>query len=314
MTLRLTVDRAAWIDRVRRVATGMPGLIPVVKGNGFGFGRATLHPIAAELGTDVCVGTVFELDHIADGIRPVVLTPARAVPGDVPLGTVLTVGSVADVDALGGWHGVVMVKLRSSMRRFGADPAELDQVVRAVAAAGCAVTAFAMHLPLAGDDTARLAEIEAWLDHLDPGTPLWVSHLSPESFAGLTRRHPRRTFRCRVGSALWHGDKAGLHLGADVLAVTPVHAGDSAGYRGSVVPGDGHLVTVGAGSSHGVAALADGRSPFHFARTRLALVEAPHMHSSTCLVPAGDPLPAVGQWVDVQRPLITTTADEVYWT
>ena len=37
---------------------------------------------------------------------------------------------------------------------------------------------------------------------------------------------------------------------------------------------------VGAGTAHGVQPLDDGRSPFHFARQRLALLEPPHMHTS----------------------------------
>jgi hypothetical protein len=38
------------------------------------------------------------------------------------------------------------------------------------------------------------------------------------------------------------------------------------------------------------------------------------MHTSMCVVAAGQPCPAVGDEVDVQRPLITTTVDEVVWT
>ena len=53
-----------------------------------------------------------------------------------------------------------------------------------------------------------------------------------------------------------------------------------AGYRQGVVPADGTLVMVGAGTAHGVHPLDDGRSPFHFARRRLALLEPPHMHTS----------------------------------
>ena len=70
---------------------------------------------------------------------------------------------------------------------------------------------------------------------------------------------------------------------------------------------------VGAGSSHGIAPLPDGRSPFHHLRHRLALLEGPHMHTSMCFVPVDAPVPAVGDWVDVQRPLISVAADEVIW-
>ena len=102
-------------------------------------------------------------------------------------------------------------------------------------------------------------------------------------------------------------------LTADVVQVRPVGAGDTAGYRLGTVPGDGHLVMIGAGTANGVTPLADGRSPFHFARTRIALHESPHMHTSMAFVPESDPLPAVGERVDVQRPLHMTAVDEYEW-
>jgi hypothetical protein len=37
------------------------------------------------------------------------------------------------------------------------------------------------------------------------------------------------------------------------------------------------------------------------------------MHVSMTFVAAGEPLPAVGEWVDVQRPLHMTTVDEYRW-
>jgi hypothetical protein len=116
-----------------------------------------------------------------------------------------------------------------------------------------------------------------------------------------------------VGTALWHGDKSFLKLSADVLDVSPVVAGAKVGYRHAVVPANGNLVVIGAGSAHGVAPLTDGASPFHFERKRLHLLEAPHMHSSLAFVPQGDQCPVIGDRVDVQRPLITTTVDMIEW-
>lgn len=108
-----------------------------------------------------------------------------------------------------------------------------------------------------------------------------------------------------------------LHLTADVLDTRPVRAGDLAGYRHTPVPFDGTLVAIGGGTAAGIHPLDDAdptrRSPFHFARTRLELLEPPHMHTSLVVVPIGDPCPAVGDRVDVQRPLTTTLADEVEW-
>ena len=99
-----------------------------------------------------------------------------------------------------------------------------------------------------------------------------------------------------------------------MLDVHPVRSGVTAGYRATPAPDDGWLVLVGAGSAHGAAPLDGGRSPFHHARRRVALLEAPHMHTSMLFLPAADgPPPATGDWVDLQRPLITTTVDEVRW-
>ena len=75
----------------------------------------------------------------------------------------------------------------------------------------------------------------------------------------------------------------------------------------------GTIVMVGAGTAHGVYPLADGRSPFHHARRRLALLEPPHMHTSMAFVPDGEPCPVAGEWIDLQRPLTTTQVDEIRW-
>jgi alanine racemase len=322
MTVRLTVQRAEWQAHVAAAAAGYgSGLVPVVKGNGYGFARPVLHSLVADIagkaGT-VCVGTVHELHDVPAGLVPVVLTPALAPPPDDR--PVLTVGSIAHVRALADWQGRVIVKLASSMRRYGVHVAELPALLAAVAAARLTMEGFGLHLPFAGDDAARLAEVEAWLPHLPPTSSVWVSHLDHASFATLRTAHPDRPFLIRIGTALWHGVPRGefLRLSADVLHTQPVRAGETAGYFHTRVPVDGTLVAVGAGSTNGIAPLADAdparRSPFHFARQRVPLLERPHMHTSMVVVPDGQPCPQVGERMDVQFPLITTAIDELEWT
>jgi alanine racemase len=309
--LRLTVDTEAWRDRVDRVARSCPGLVPVVKGNGYGFGRATLGAIAAELSSTIAVGTVHELDHVPGGVTPVVLTPTRVAPTSRT--AILTVGAVDHVQALRGWRGRALVKLASSVRRFGASADDLGAITTAARAAGLDVVGFSIHPPVAGTDDEHLDDVNTWVDTLDPADEVWVSHLSPQAYRDLRAAWPDRRFRIRLGTPLWHGDKAALHLGADVLDTRPVRAGQHAGYRQGVVPGDGTIVMVGAGTAHGVHPHEDGRSPFHHARRRLDLLEPPHMHTSMAFVPAGEPTPRPGDVVDVQRPLIETLVDEVRW-
>ena len=157
----------------RTAAAYGPAMVPVVKGNGYGFGRQVLHDVVADLGHHepmVCVGTVHELHDVPASLRPVVLTPTLSAP--FTAAPVLTVGSTEHVAALGNWGGDVMVKLASSMQRYGVTPAGLPELVDAVRRAGLGLLAFALHLPLAGDDLERRAEIEAWLPHLPPTTPI----------------------------------------------------------------------------------------------------------------------------------------------
>lgn len=305
MTIRLSVDRTRWWAHVRSVAERVDGLVPVVKGNGYGFGRAELAALATRLSPILAVGTVHELDGLPAGVTPVVLTPTLAPPSTTE--PVLTVGNQTHVDALRGWGGRVVVKLESSMHRYGGG---VDLVV-AAQLAGLRTVGVAIHPPLAGTDMSHLDEVLGWLPHVDPSLDVWISHLSIGRYEVLPDSH---RYKLRLGTHLWHGDREALRLEADVLDVRPVRAGTTAGYRQTPVPVDGHLVMIGAGSASGVAPLAGDLSPFHFSRRRLALVEAPHMHTSMVVVPAGDPCPAIGDWVDLQRPLTTTAVDELRWT
>lgn len=305
MTIRLSVDRTRWWAHVTGVAERIDGLVPVVKGNGYGFGRTELAALAARLSPILAVGTVHELDGLPDGVTPVVLTPTLAPPATAD--PVLTVGNQAHIDALHGWGGRVVVKLESSMHRYGGG---VDLVV-AAQLAGLRTVGVSIHPPLAGTDMEHLDQILGWLPHIDPSLDVWVSHLSAFRYEVLPDSHH---YKLRLGTHLWHGDREALRLEADVLDVRPVRAGTLAGYRQVPVPVDGRLVMVGAGSAGGVAPLAGDLSPFHFERRRLALVEPPHMHTSMVVVPDGDPCPAIGDWVDLQRPLTTTTVDELRWT
>jgi alanine racemase len=233
---------------------------------------------------------------------------------------ILTIGDPAHIAALDGWRGDVLVKLASSMRRFGVAQHQLDECERRARAAGLAVIGHSIHLPLAGDDSERAAEVERWLTVLDarhrPADDrpnLWVSHLGPGAHTALAEKWSNWSLPIRLGTTLWHGDKSMIHLEADVIDVHPVSAGTVAGYHRTRVIADGTLVVIGAGSAQGVTVLDDGRSPFHFQHRRLALLERPHMHTSMVFVPTGEPCPAIGDVVDVQKPLTMVAVDELIW-
>lgn len=320
MTIRLTVRGAVWRSQVAQTVNSVEGLVPVIKGNGYGFGRLRLAEIAAEFCDTVAVGTVHELDGLPTDLTATVLTPvltaslANQVVSELIAkhDPILTVSTGAHVDALAvaGWSGRVVVKVATDMQRYGVDAAQCSSLVTRARSNDLDVVGVSLHPPLVGTSAERAAQVVAALPDIDPNLPVWLSHVDADAYGQLPTSH---AYRLRLGTSLWHGDKSALHLSADVIEVRPVAARATAGYRLTIVPGDGNLVMIGAGTANGVAPLPDGRSPFHFERTRLALHEPPHMHTSMAFVPAGDPLPNVGDRVDLQRALHATTVDEYEW-
>lgn len=314
MTLVLTVTRQAWESHVGAVASRVNGLVPVVKGNGYGFGREWLAQRAATLASHLAVGTADEVSSVPTDRTPVVLTPLLTPRPDLREDTIVTIGSLAHVAAATGRP--VLVKVRSSMNRHGSPPSRVAELADAARRAGCTVIGLSIHPPLAGtnDDHVReIADIVGSLDASLNGLPVWVSHVDGDGLADLRREFTDREWLLRLGTALWHGDKSMFHLGADVIDVHHVRRGDRAGYRLATIEHDGSLAVIGCGSAHGVVPLDDGRSPFHFAQRRLTLLEPPHMHTSMVVVTDDQPAPAIGDRVDVQRPLIMTAVDRVDW-
>jgi alanine racemase len=312
MTLRLSVDEKAWRDHVRGVVLALGDVLPVVKGNGYGLGRATLMPHASRISRDVAVGSVHELDGVPAALRPFVLTPVGAgVDAVERRDAVLAVGASRDLSELRrvGARNPVAIKVESSMHRYGVAPAGAAALRAEAERLGHEVVAWSVHLPLAGSDDHHAAQARSIAAHLSVDLPLHVSHVAGS--VGSLRDAVGHQVVVRTGTHLWLGDKSMLALHTDVIAVR--HAsGGVAGYRATPVVVDARLLMVGCGSSHGVGALDDGRSPFHFARRRLDVLEAPHMHTTMLVVP-DEPCPQAGDWVDVQQPLTRVYPDSIAW-
>jgi alanine racemase len=332
VTLRLTVAQDHWRTHVSQVVNESDHarsdwFVPVVKGNGYGFGRAQLIELLATFRKAlayVAIGTVHELDRdttsaLAEiGATPVVLTPTLDPPTAGPFGTdpvlnpILTVGSLAQIHALEGWHGRVLIKLMSAMHRYGSDPS----LIHTARTAGLDVVGVSIHPPLAQHFEGDISQqIVHWLPQIPSELEVWVSHLSPDQFSSLPDSHH---YRHRIGTRLWHGDKSMFHLGADVVEIAPVPAGLPVGYRQIPTPCDGTLIMIGAGSAHGIRPLPDDRSPFqlspfHFGSRRLDLIEPPHMHTSMAFIPDGHLVPEVTDFVDVQQPLTQVQIDQIVW-
>ena len=317
MTLRLTVSTELWRSHLNATTSAYGETVPVVKGNGYGFGRAALMLEAAKISRLVAVGSVFEVADVPTTSTAIVLTPVGIdLPLPLPKQTILTVGSLHHVAALrsGGWGGPVIIKLQSRMLRYGATSPELPDLLAAVRDAGCTQVGWSVHPPLDGTPAQHRDDVAQWLSQLDAQHPFYVSHLDAESVQQLRADFAQHHVIARIGTTLWLGDKSTLQLHSDVLDLRAVNAGTTAGYRNTKITADGTIVLVGAGSAHGVHTLSDDASPFHFQRKRLQLVEPSHMHTSMLFVPAGDTCPQLDDLVDVQQPLTRVIADTIYWT
>jgi len=324
VTLQLHVESAAWNRHVTKTADEFGDLIPVVKGNGYGFGRKTLVEHAKKFADLIAVGTVFEVAEVPQECRVVVLTPAgRILPQNFSSNKqiILTVGSMHDAKDLAdaNWTGEVLVKVRSSMNRYGANVESLNELLAQLKKDRLVQFGWSIHPPLDGssqDHAEEVAEIIAATESAIPAStslPWLISHVDASQLAALRKRFTKHAIRVRSGTNLWLGDKSNLQLTADVLETREVLAGSRAGYRNTKIDHDGTLVVVGAGTAHGVLPVGAELSPFHFQQQRLDLLEPSHMHTSMLFVRPDKQSPKVGDLVEVQQPLTRVYPDIVSW-
>jgi alanine racemase len=271
MSLTLTVDGERWRRHLRATAERTPGMVPVAKGNGYGFtvgrlARKTQWLCDQGLGGDtLAVGTYRELPDVTaryDG-DVVVLTPWRPfgdaleVDPAVRRRVIHTVSRPEDlVSLLDREAGARFVLERAtSMLRHGMTARGLWAAAREVAARpGARCEGASIHLPLAHG--AHLAEARRLVNDVVAAeldlTTIWVSHLSEAELDDLRGAYPDLTFRPRTGTALWLGDRGALRVTATVLDVHEVERGDAFGYRHRTAPKAGHILVVSGGTAHGI--------------------------------------------------------------
>ncbi|AZZ40481.1 alanine racemase [Acidipropionibacterium jensenii] len=344
MSLVLHVDAGPWRAHQDLVVSGHQGIVPVAKGNGYGFGLGRLAAEATRMGLDLmAVGTAEEVPALRAAVagQPgfqgdvVVLTPWR--PDDPVADQVLhdpqvitTLSRVADVAAVARAHpgARVILEVLTSMSRYGMRP---DEFAEAVAAAGpLEIVGWTIHLPMIGEHLGEATDLAtaALAAHR---APLWVSHLS----AGDLDRF-RRTFdvpvRPRIGTELWLGAHGAMRYLASVQDVHEVTAGQQVGYwQRRAGRRHHHLAVVSGGTANGVAmqaptaaatlrqvvqtlangAMEAGRlalSPYSAGGHKLLFAEPPHMQASLLWVPSSV---HVGDELEVTMRATTATPDQV---
>ncbi|WP_033214202.1 alanine racemase [Kitasatospora phosalacinea] len=340
MTLTMYVDTGRWRAHQRGMLAEFAGLVPVAKGNGYGFGNARLAREAARLGVPtLAVGNTDEAAAVAGDFPGdlLVLTPYRAgEPGaELPEGRV--VRTVAHAEALAALPAGsrVVIECMTSMRRHGVAVGELPGLpVRHLAVEG-----FALHLPLdRPDGSDPVDEVDRLVRAIgEAGLPtgtVYLSHLSAKDGLRLAGRHPGTDFRSRIGTRLWLGEVEALSSRATVLDVTPVARGERYGYRQHKAPSDGHLLVATGGTAHGVgleapkyvhgvlprakglarAGLATVNrtlSPYSWQGKQLWFAEPPHMQVSILFLPGELKPPAIGDELALAVRHTTTHFDRV---
>jgi alanine racemase len=341
--LTMYVDQARWRAHLEAVVADVPGLVPVAKGNGYGFGIGRLAQVAEELGADtIAVGTYAEvepvLEHFSGSV--LVLTPWRPFEacGTHSDRLVHTIGRTEDLAGIREAAQVerprVVLELLTSMRRHGFTARGLRQAARHLD--GLEVEGFALHLPMAHG--THLPEVERLMTDIvasrTDSRRVFVSHLDDHELTTLRSNYRDFEVRPRVGTRLWLGERDTMRARATVLDVHPVKRGDVFGYRGRSAPKPGHLVIVSGGTAHGVglespaagstlrdraATLARGgldaagfvRSPFTIGGKQRLFAEPPHMQASMLFLPDGARPPAIGDEVDVRVRFTATDFDRI---
>ena len=114
----------------------------------------------------MAVGTVFEVPSVPSNYSALVLTPALHIPSGLRPNVILTVGSSAHV-AVAAEHGPrrVVVKVRSSMQRYGVPVAEVASLVEECRRVHLDIAGVSIHPPLHGTSSDHAEEIAAELVH-----------------------------------------------------------------------------------------------------------------------------------------------------
>ncbi|MFI5429724.1 alanine racemase [Aeromicrobium sp. UC242_57] len=340
MSFELQVHAARWRAGLATVVEATPGIVPVIKGNGYGLGRNLLARESTSLGADtIAVGTYAEVPEALATFPGdvMVLTPWRPFFTDVTLDprVIHTLGRVDDIADLARRTPTARIVLEgeTSMARHGLDR---HAAAAAVAALGeLTVEGFAIHLPMAG---GNFAEAQLWAAALEASqvetSTLYVSHLTPAELVALRTHRPNLDVRPRIGTSLWLGDLGALSVKATVLDSHLVSRGERVGYRQRPMPRDGSLLIIAGGTSHGIGleapkassgvvqrgkSLAKGGleaagfslSPFTIDGKQRWFAEPPHMQASMIFMPTSAEVPAVGDAVDVAVRYTTATFDDI---
>ena len=297
MTFTLKVDatklRAHLVSVMNSYATAGSELVPVVKGNGYGFGRGVLASEASRLGCHrIAIGTVWELGQtLADFAGEIlVLEPFNSNDESAVAQwrshlennadrIIVTVSNqdLASVRASGAKN--IYLEGKTSLSRFGILPFDMQSLTNLH---DLKVLGLSLHLPIAQpaikvDPTTEISSAFNGADLSQSMTETWnwivlyeelstkfslpkhisLSHVSDKQVRSLKNMMQSYNFNLeievRAGTKLWLGEPSALQACGTVLQIHEITHRQTVGYQQTDSGNNKRLIVVSGGTAHGVA-------------------------------------------------------------
>jgi hypothetical protein len=339
MTLFLEVKSDAFRDHLNKTLKDYQDLVPVIKGNGYGFGLDNLAIEAKKLNlTTICVGTVFEAIKLEKTFSEeiLVLEPFNRNDSSVAdvwqnLGTRF-IKTISSLDSGFDFNSPFVIEGLTSTNRFGVKIENLPQIDELN---NPNLRGLALHLPIAKPKKSKIDQILLWIEkweQLSQNRNIWLSHISVDELQQLKKLKPEFNFKTRVGTELWLGDKSFLTAKAVVLAV--LEGNTLAGYTQKKLAKNKKLIVISGGTANGIglnsdktiksfkdrlkilalaflAVIGKNRSPYLINKKSTYFFEPAHMNVSLIAISRAGSAVKVGDTVELQVRFSTTNFDVV---
>lgn len=337
MTLLLEVDNNKFKTHQKSVLKDFPNLIPVIKGNGYGFGLENLvNEVKALNLATIAVGTVYEAQTIQNEFSGQILILEPYQGNDVEATKVLgqitanTIKTISAVNCGFNYKSDFVIEGRTSTNRFGL----LKNEFALLDLKSPNLKGLALHLAINQSDDAKFNEVNEWLSFwqsVSENRDIWISHASKNLMNKLKEQNPDFNFLNRIGTELWLGDKSFITAKARVLAV--VENVKNAGYSQKSLAANKKILVVSGGTANGIglnsdktirsfldrlkvfilglsAAFGNSQSPFFINNKKTYFFEPAHMNVSLIKVAKNEKV-SVGDYLIAKVRFSTTDFDSV---
>lgn len=329
MPLSLHVDGQKWRSHLSQLMSEKPGLVPVIKGNGYGFGLELLAAESTRLGIEtVAVGLVSEVAKVRTAFAGeiVILSPDQVISELKDPKIIQTISSLEvlrNIDA----NNNVIIEILTPLNRHGIEVSEINSALAVIKECGLNLRGFTLHLPIA---KINIKWVSSALKLLPDGSTVWISHLHGAD--QIKKEFTKLVFRERIGTSLWLGADSALEVTATVLENRKIHG--SAGYQQRRARGN--VIVASGGTAHGIgltapqndfsligrskiiaraleSAFGRMRSPYRQNGRTLDFLESPHMQCSL-LIGSGLNQLKPGDELKVRVRYTTSTFDQIIFS